>query len=155
MTRQTTRVPSSKLDGGGVRVSAETSRRLLCDASVVVLTEGPDGSILDVGRRTRTVPTPIRRALSTRDVHCCFPGCTGCRCDAHHITHWADGGATSLDNLMLLCRRHHTLVHEGGLTIERDARGGVVFTRPDGREIQNVPSLSSGNRARAAGRREW
>ena len=136
-----------ELDGGGVRVSAETSARLSCDASLVVMLEGLDGSILDVGRRTRTIPTPIRRALSARDVRCRFPGCTSRRCDAHHIAHWADGGATSLDNLMLLCRRHHTLVHEGGLTIERDALGGVTFTRPDGREIENVPSFSSGSRA--------
>ena len=104
-----------EMDDGGVRVSAETSRRLSCDASVVVMREGADGSVLDVGRRTRTVPTPIRRALTARDSRCRFPGCTARRCDAHHITHWADGGSTSLDNLMLLCRRHHTLLHEGGL----------------------------------------
>ena len=120
---QTSGAAVLELEDGGVRVSAETSRRLSCDASVVVMREAPDGSVLDVGRKTRTVPTPIRRASAARDARCRFPGCTARRCDAHHITHWADGGPTSLDNLMLLCRRHHTLVHEGGFAVERDALG--------------------------------
>jgi len=129
-----------EVDQGPVRVSAETCRRLACDASVVVIQEGPDGSMLDVGRKTRTVPTPIRRALAARD-HCCrFPGCTARRCDAHHIEHWADGGATSLDNLMLLCRRHHTLLHEGGISVEQDALGALTFMRPNGRVIEVAPT---------------
>lgn len=128
-----------ELDEGGVRVSAETSRRLSCDASVVVMREGSDGSVLDVGRKTRTIPTPIRRALTARDARCRFPGCTARRCDAHHITHWAEGGSTALDNLMLLCRRHHTLVHEGGVAVERDVLGALTFVRPDGRVIETAP----------------
>ena len=130
---------SVDLDDGGMRVSVETLRRLSCDASVVTVLEGRDGSVLDVGRKTRTIPTPIRRALRARDVRCRFPGCTARRCDAHHIEHWADGGATSLDNLMLLCRRHHTLVHEGTLAVERDALDVLTFVRPDGRVIEAVP----------------
>jgi len=133
-----------ELDEGGVRVSAETSRRLSCDASVVVMRETADGSVLDIGRKSRTVPTPIRRALTARDARCRFPGCTARRCDAHHITHWADGGATSLDNLMLLCRRHHTLVHERGLAIERDVLGGLIFVRKDGRVVEIAPRASAG-----------
>jgi len=129
-----------ELDGGGVRVSAETSRRLSCDASVVVMREAANGSVLDVGRRTRTVPTPIRRALIARDRRCRFPGCTARRCDAHHITHWADGGSTALDNLMLLCRRHHTLLHEGGISVARDVLGSLTFVRPDGRVIDVAPT---------------
>jgi hypothetical protein len=70
-----------------------------------------------------SVPTPIRRALAARDGRCRFPGCTARRCDAHHVTHWLDGGGTSLDNFMRLCRRHHTLLHEGGFSIERDVLG--------------------------------
>ena len=132
-------------DQGPVRVSAETSRRLACDASVVVIHEGRDGSVLDVGRKTRTVPTPIRRALTTRDRCCRFPGCTARRCDAHHIEHWADGGSTSLDNLMLLCRRHHTLLHEGGISVERDVLGRVTFMRPDGRAIEVAPGPPIGH----------
>ena len=133
-------------DQGPIRVSAETSRRLACDASVVVIHEGRDGSVLDVGRKTRTVPTPIRRALTTRDRCCRFPGCTARRCDAHHIEHWADGGSTSLDNLMLLCRRHHTLLHEGGISVERNALGGLTFARPDGRVIEVVPRAPADRR---------
>jgi hypothetical protein len=133
-----------ELEDGGIRVSAETSRRLSCDASVVAMREAPDGSVLDVGRRTRTVPTPMRRALTARDARCRFPGCTARRCDAHHIEHWADGGSTSLDNLMLVCRRHHTLVHEGGIRVERDALGGLNFVRPDGRVIALSPPRPAG-----------
>jgi len=128
-----------EVDQGPVRVSAETARRLACDASLVVIRQGSDGAILDVGRRTRTVPTAIRRALTTRDARCRFPGCMARRCDAHHITHWGDGGSTSLDNLMLLCRRHHTLVHEGGVSVDRDVMGNLTFMRPDGRAIEVCP----------------
>jgi hypothetical protein len=135
-----------ELEDGGIRVSAETSRRLACDAGVVVMRETPDGTALDVGRKSRTIPTPIRRALTARDRRCRFPGCTARRCDAHHITHWADGGPTSLDNLMLLCRRHHTLLHEGGLTVQRDTLGAVTFVRPDGRVVDVAPRIPVGAR---------
>jgi hypothetical protein len=133
-----------ELEDGGIRVSAETSRRFSCDAGVVVMREGPDGSMLDVGRRTRTVPTPIRRALAVRDARCRFPGCTARRCDAHHIEHWVDGGSTSLDNLMLVCRRHHTLLHEGGIRVERDGLGALNFVRADGRVIEVSPPRPKG-----------
>ena len=109
----------------GTRVSAETSRRLSCDASVVRLGEGPDGSILDVGRKTRTIPPALRRALESRDRGCRFPGCGLRFTDAHHVRHWADGGETKLDNLVLLCRFHHRLVHEEGYTVHFP-RGGRV-----------------------------
>ena len=125
----------------GVGVSAETSARLSCDASVVVLKEGADGSVLDVGRKTRTVPAAIRRALNARDRRCRFPGCAARQCDAHHITHWGEGGRTSLDNLVLLCRRHHRLVHEGGLTVERADTGEIGFARPNGRRIETSASM--------------
>ncbi len=92
-------------DGDGLRVSAETSRRVACDAALVVMPHAPDGAILDVGRKTRTIPPALRRALQARDRQCRFPGCHARRCDAHHVRHWADGGATRLDNLVLLCRR--------------------------------------------------
>ncbi len=101
----------------GTRLSAETSRRLSCDASVVRLGEIPDGSILDVGRKTRTIPPALRRALESRDRGCRFPGCGLRFTDAHHVRHWADGGETKLDNLVLLCRFHHRLVHEDGYTV--------------------------------------
>jgi hypothetical protein len=119
-----------ELNHGAVNVSAETSRRIACDASLVVMRHARDGSVLDVGRKTRTIPRAIRRALLARDRRCQFPGCTVRRCDGHHIQHWADGGSTSLDNLTLLCRRHHRCVHEGEFTIvHRDEASGATLKR--------------------------
>jgi hypothetical protein len=92
------------------------------------------------GRRTRTVPAAIRRALGARDRACRFPGCTSRRCDAHHIEHWADGGATRLDNLVLLCRRHHRSVHEGGFDVAAGEAGVLEFWRPDGSRLRETPS---------------
>ena len=102
----------------GTRVSAETSRRLSCDASVVEIGHGRDGSVADVGRKTRTISPAVRRALEVRDRGCRFPGCGLRFTDAHHIKHWADGGETRLDNLLLLCGHHHRLLHEEGWKIE-------------------------------------
>ena len=87
----------------------------------------------------------MQRALRSRDVGCRFPGCTHARfVDAHHIRHWADGGETSIDNLVLLCRRHHRFVHEGGFGLEKVADGRIRFTRPDGRIIDDHPRLRGG-----------
>lgn len=128
-----------EVDHGALHVSAETSRRLACDASVVRMDHDASGAMLDVGRRTRTIPPSIRRALAARDTGCRFPGCTSRRCDAHHIDHWADGGATRIDNLLLLCRRHHRAVHEGGFQVVRHDDGRVTFHRPGGDLIPAVP----------------
>ena len=126
-------------DAGGLRVSAETARRLACDAGRVVMTHGAAGQVLDVGRKTRTIPPALRRALVARDRRCRFPGCTARRCDAHHVRHWAHGGATRLDNLVQLCRRHHRAAHEGGLRVTLDDAGAVRFTRADGRPLPEAP----------------
>jgi hypothetical protein len=134
--------PVLELADGPTSVSAETSQRLSCDASVVVIREDADGSVLDVGRKTRTVPVRIRRALNGRNGRCAFPGCNARRCDAPHVVHWMDGGPTSLDNLVLLCPRHHTLVHEGGFSVEHWGDGSAAFRRPDGRLIEVVPSTA-------------
>jgi len=123
----------------GVRVSAETSRRLGCDASRVVMRHDADGQVLDVGRKTRTVPPSIRRALNFRDQGCRFPGCGVRVCDAHHVEHWADGGKTSLDNLVLLCRRHHTAVHEEGFRVELSPGGRPTFHYPWGSPVPEAP----------------
>ncbi len=101
----------------GTRVSAETARRLACDASRVEVRRDSYGSLLDVGRRTRTVPSALRRGLEARDRGCRFPGCGLRFTDAHHIVHWADGGETILANMVLLCRRHHRRVHEDGYRV--------------------------------------
>ena len=135
----------------GGHVSAETSRRLACDCGVVHWLEDGSGhfqtSTLDIGRRSRSIPPAIRRALDRRDGGCRFPGCTTRHhVDAHHIRHWADGGETRLDNLLLLCRHHHRLVHEGGYDLELDVSGEPVFTSPQGGVIPSGPETRfSGN----------
>jgi hypothetical protein len=125
----------------GTRLSAESSRRLCCDASCVEVTEGQNGEVLDVGRRTRTVPPAVRRALEARDRGCRFPGCGLRFTDAHHVAHWADGGDTSLRNLILLCARHHRAVHEGGFRVCLDAEATAVFFGPDGAAVASAPPL--------------
>ncbi|MCI0516676.1 MAG: HNH endonuclease, partial [Woeseiaceae bacterium] len=81
-----------------------------------------------IGRKSRVIPPAMRRALRARDDGCRFPGCTNTfYIDGHHIEHWANGGETSLDNLVQLCRHHHRLVHEGGFACEKDANGRVTF----------------------------
>lgn len=114
------------LEGAGP-ISAEAARRFACDAAVSrILTAGPS-EILDVGRRTRTVPPALRRALAVRDGRCRGHGCTMpvAWTDAHHIVHWADGGQTCLTNLVLLCRRHHRLLHTGSWQVIRQAHGVI------------------------------
>jgi 5-methylcytosine-specific restriction endonuclease McrA len=123
----------------GPSLAPETVRRLGCDAALVRVTER-DGRPLSAGRRTRTIPPALRRALRSRDHECCrFPGCTHRRfLHAHHIHHWARGGETKLENLIQLCSHHHRLVHEGGFGVEPAGSGRVRFRRPDGREIDSV-----------------
>ena len=95
--------------------------------------------ILDVGRKTRVVPLAIRRALWARDRGCRFPGC-GCRfVEPHHIQHWALGGKTSLCNLVLLCRRHHKMVHEGGFSVRMGAGQVPEFFNRKGVRIPDRP----------------
>jgi hypothetical protein len=136
--------PRSELEDG-VRVSAETSRRIACDAAVVRVTRGAGvtrggaGAVLDVGRRTRTVPPALRRALEARDRGCRFPGCAARFTDAHHIVHWADGGETRLENLLLLCRGHHRAVHEGRVRVCRGADDSVAFFTAGGRALYDAP----------------
>ena len=119
----------------GRPLAVETARRLGCGGSLVGLVDGHEGEPLSVGRKTRAVPTAIQRALRTRDGGCRFPGCDRSRfTQAHHIRHWADGGETSLSNLVTLCHLHHHLVHEGGYDVQA-VDGEIEFTRPDGRTI--------------------
>ena len=123
----------------GAHVSAETSRRLACDASRVVMRHDADGRVVEVGARTRTIPPALRRALQHRDKRCRFPGCNVRIAEGHHVHHWAHGGPTTLSNLALLCRRHHRAVHEEGYRVERGADGALQFQRPDGRPLPDVP----------------
>jgi hypothetical protein len=121
----------SQTDSGSA-LCPETVRRLACDGAIVAIVEDEEGEPLSVGRRTRTLPPAIRRALQSRDRGCRFPGCTATRfVEGHHVKHWANGGETKLDNLITLCRRHHRLVHEAGFKVKADGAGDFRFFRPD------------------------
>ena len=126
----------SELDG--VRVCAETSRRMACDAARVAMCHR-DGEVVSVGRRQRTIPPHIRRALEERDRGCRYPGCASRFTEAHHVKHWADGGETSLANTLLLCRRHHRLVHEGQTRMALDRDGKAAFFTRKGQVIGSAP----------------
>ncbi|WP_420635443.1 DUF222 domain-containing protein [Candidatus Palauibacter sp.] len=123
----------------GSHVPAGTSRRLTCDPEVVEVTRGLDGSVLDVGRKRRTVGWRLRKALDVRDGGCRFPGCGSRYTQAHHAVPWSEGGETALDNLILLCRFHHRTVHEGGWRVEMGVAGAARFTDPAGRIVPAVP----------------
>ena len=128
----------SELDG--VRVSAETSRRMACDAARVAMGHR-DGEVVSVGRRQRIIPPHIRRALEERDRGCRYPGCASRFTEAHHVKHWADGGETSLANTVLLCRRHHRRVHEGKTRMALDREGKAAFFTRTGQVIGSAPPL--------------
>ncbi|MEW6269253.1 MAG: DUF222 domain-containing protein [Thermodesulfobacteriota bacterium] len=120
----------------GTALSVATAQRLACDATIVRVQETADGNVRTLARRTRCISKALHRALRLHDDACRFPGCTNRITDAHHIRHWAHGGATKLDNLCLLCRRHHRLVHEHGYRIERSSSSGeLTFLRSDGSRL--------------------
>src|SRR5438046_1999636 len=131
--------PGQSVLEDGARVPAGPSQRLACDASRVVMRHAPDGQVVEVGARTRTIPPALRRALHHRDRGCRFPGCGVRFGQGHHIRHWAHGGPTTLSNLALLCRRHHRAVHEEGYHLDRQPDGELRFLRPDGRLLPEVP----------------
>jgi 5-methylcytosine-specific restriction endonuclease McrA len=131
--------PGQSVLEDGTHVPAETSRRLACDASRVVMRHDADGRVTEVGARTRTIPPALRRALQHRDRGCRFPGCGVRFGQGHHIRHWAHRGPTRLSNLALLCRRHHRAVHEEGYGVERQPDGELRFRRPDGRILPESP----------------
>jgi len=135
----------------GTRVSLETVRRLTCDTSVVPVLGDVDGSVagngsvadndsvLNVGRRTRTIPPAIRRALWLRDGGCRFPGCGLRFTQGHHVDHWALGGETCVDNLVSLCRVHHRAVHEDGFVVKALGDGRFKFYSPEGWPLGDTP----------------
>jgi hypothetical protein len=136
---------------GGPSLAAQTARRLSCDASVVTLVEDESGQPLDVGRKMRSIPPAIRRALRARDDGCRFPGCTHTRfLDGHHIRHWAHGGETKLSNLVMLCRFHHRQVHEGRIDIQALDDGALRFIGRQGRRLEDAVTMA-GDAAALAG----
>lgn len=137
----------------GPELHPETVERLCCDSGAVIVAHHEKnrsgrrrGTWMDVGRRTRVVSAALRRALVLRDHGCRFPGCTEkLFVDAHHVIYWSRSGPTVLWNLILLCRRHHRYVHEGGYRIDTDRKGGFTFYRPDGLLIPDLPSARGGS----------
>jgi hypothetical protein len=130
----------------GPALALDTVRRLACDATIVGVLEDADGEPLNVGRKTRSIPPALSRALRARDRGCRFPGCERTRfTQGHHVKHWADGGETKLSNLVTLCSFHHHLVHEGGFGLTATDDGLFVFTRPDGRRIPEGGDCFRGN----------
>lgn len=119
--------------GSGTFLTADEIRRIACESNLNRVIFGPESLPLDVGRTKRLVPEWLRAVVCARDLGCVFPGCDRPPqwCDVHHLEHWADGGETTVSNLILLCRHHHILVHQGGWKIS-GAPGSLRFWRPDG-----------------------
>ncbi|MCW2522625.1 MAG: endonuclease [Frankiales bacterium] len=140
-----------ELNGGlatyrsGGALTSEQARRLACDSRLSVVLfrgHGRRREILDAGRASRTVPVGLRRAAEARDGGCVMPGCQETRpshLHAHHVWHWADGGPTCLDNVVMLCSKHHRAVHEEGQRVEHGPNG-LVFHSSDGQRLEPVPS---------------
>ena len=124
----------------GARVHPGTLRRWACDAEIVPMVLGSRSEPLDVGRGQRTASDAIRRALNVRDGGCAFPGCSRRprRCQAHHVDHWLDGGDTALDNMCLLCRFHHQLIHHGYWSVQI-VDGRPWFTPPEFLDPERQP----------------
>jgi hypothetical protein len=123
--------PGGELDRAGV-VPGETALRIACDASLSIITVDRTGRLLDISGAARSIPPRLHRALAARDRGCRFPSCDRPPewTDAHHIRHWARGGKTKAANLVLLCRRHHRLVHEGGWRLEWGEDGQLEAMPP-------------------------
>ncbi len=125
----------------GQRVASEGVRRLACDARIEWVLEWR-GRPVGIGRGGRAVPGQLLRVLRHRDGTCRFPGCERKRwLNAHHLVHWADGGATNLDNLVLLCHAHHRLIHEGGWRISGHPGRDLRFHDPTGRALRRAPPV--------------
>lgn len=126
----------AELEGKTV-IALETAERIACDSTIEPHFER-DGVPVGVGRRSRQVPAWLLRQLKERDLGCRFPGCTRTRLvNAHHMHHWAHGGATDRDNLVLLCRHHHRKLHEGGWSMRGDPEGVLEFTKPNGEVLMS------------------
>jgi hypothetical protein len=134
------RPPAAHLEDG-TPLSPETTRRLSCDGWLVTAILDAHGAVLDIGRRSRIVPAPMRRAVIVRDGGCAFPGCgrPARWCQAHHIWHWSKGGPTKLDNLVLLCAHHHNVVHHHGWQVHLDHHRLPVFTPPPWIDPDQIP----------------
>ena len=124
--------PAADMEHSSVPISAKTVERLACDSSIARILLDSESTVIDVGRSKRVVSEPARRALTARDGHCRWPGCErpASWSAAHHVVHWIHGGTTDLDNLILLCHRHHWMVHEGNWQIVRGDDGRMLTIPP-------------------------
>jgi hypothetical protein len=113
-------------------INAETVKRWACDCNLTRILLGGESVVIDVGRSRRTVAGPLRRALDSRDSGCRWPDCDRPAkwSTPHHVEHWIDGGSSELPNLLLLCGRHHWMVHEGHWQIIQGEDGGVLAMPP-------------------------
>jgi len=126
--------------GGKSDLPIESVRRIMCDASIVPISKDKSGDLVNVGRKQRVVSPPMKRALVGRDKCCRYPGCSHDKwLDAHHVMHWVDGGETSLSNTLLLCSKHHRLLHEGGYTIRKNFEGNWTFRNRNEKVIPDSP----------------
>jgi hypothetical protein len=116
----------------GTPVSASATRRLACDADIIPIVLGADSVPLDLGRAYRLVKPHQRIALIARDKGCAYPNCgaPASWCDAHHIIHWLHGGPTNLNNLVLLCRKHHRILHHSPWNVSINSKTGLPEFRP-------------------------
>lgn len=116
----------------GLPLSVAAARRLACDAQLIPAVLGTNSEVLDLGRATRLITPPLRRALELRDRGCAFPGCTRPArwTQAHHIHHWSNGGPTNLTNLVLLCTTHHHTLHHHGWSVHIHTDGLPTFHPP-------------------------
>ena len=126
----------------GDHLSAQTLRRLACDAQIIPVVLNSKSRVIDVGRRTRVISEALRIAVIHRDEHCVWPGCAAPpdRCDCHHVEHWINGGPTNLDNLALLCHRHHILLHEAHYKLQRHDNTWTVL-KPGNTPLHSNPTL--------------
>jgi len=124
--------PAADMEHSSVPISARTIERLACDSSIARVLLNSESTVIDVGRSKRVVSEPARRGLTARDGHCRWPGCErpASWSAAHHVVHWIHGGTTDLDNLILLCHRHHRMAHEGNWQIVRGDDGRMLTIPP-------------------------
>jgi hypothetical protein len=122
-------------------ISAETVRRLACDATVIVAIDDDVGHTMYEGRARRFPTESQRREIMRRDRHCRFPSCTNVTfTNVHHVALWKSGGHTDLDNLALLCQYHHHRVHSSGWSLTGNANEELTFVAPTGRVMTSRPS---------------
>ena len=136
-------------DGGKSDLPVETVRRIARDASVVTVVEDGKGNPLSASRKTKVVSLPMKHVLLGRDKGCRFPGCSRDKwLDAQHVMHWAGGGETSMENILLLYSPHHTVLDEGGFTIQKNFTDEWCFRNGDGKALPELPSPRYSNPSR-------